>query len=55
MGITGVDSEDIELGERGWDGYTDGLGCDGAVKFACYPLPPAGIGAHVGFAPAETP
>lgn len=51
LGIDGVDDEDIDLGEAGYDGLTDAVCIPGAVKFAWYESPPGEMGCYVGFAP----
>lgn len=53
MGITGVDADDLDTGDRSWDAYTDELRCADAVKFASYLPAPSGFGVYVGFAPLE--
>ena len=51
MGIAGVAADALELGGKGYDGFTDGAGCPDAVKFAVYVPAPSGLGAYYGFAP----
>ena len=53
MGISGVESDEIDLGEKGFDGYTDEVELVDAVKFALYQPAPSFFGAYVGFAPAD--
>ena len=53
MGIDGVESDDLELGDKGIDGYTDSVPLEGSVKFASYQGAPSFFGAYVGFAPAD--
>ena len=52
MGITDVDSDDIDIGEKGFDGYTDTVPLKDSIKFAAYQGAPSFFGAYVGFAPA---
>ncbi len=53
MGISGMDGDEIELGDKGVDGYTDKLELVDSVKFALYQPAPSFFGAYVGFAPSE--
>ena len=53
MGITGVDSDDIDVGDKGLDGYTDKVELVDSVKFALYQPAPSFFGAYVGFAPTD--
>jgi hypothetical protein len=52
MGITGVDSDDIDIGEKGIDAYTDSVPLKDSIKIAVYQGAPSFFGAYVGFAPA---
>lgn len=49
MGITGVASDSIDLGENGIDQFTDQLALRDAVKFACYQQAPSFLGTYWGF------
>jgi hypothetical protein len=51
LGLTDIDDDDIELPERGWDGLTDQVAIQDAIKIASYVPAPSGLGAYVGFAP----
>jgi hypothetical protein len=53
MNIENVADFDVELGDSGYDGFTDSLCCADSVKFAIYVGPPAFFGAYYGFAPVE--
>lgn len=53
MNITGIDGSDIELGDSGYDAFTDQLECPRAVKIASYVPAPSFFGAYAGFAPEE--
>jgi hypothetical protein len=37
MGIEGVADDDVELGDKGYDGFTDRVCCPDSVKFTPYP------------------
>ncbi len=49
MGIVGVDSDDIELGEHHYDGFTDRVAIKNSIKFAIYIPAPSFAGTYVGF------
>jgi hypothetical protein len=51
MGIEGVADDDVELGDTGYDGFTDRVCCPDSVKFATYIPAPSFFGAYYGFAP----
>ena len=51
MGIEGVADDDVELGDKGYDGFTDRVCCPDSVKFATYIPAPSFFGAYHGFAP----
>jgi hypothetical protein len=51
MGVAGVESDEIEFGDKGVDGYTDKVNLVDSVKFALYQPAPSFFGAYVGFAP----
>lgn len=53
MDLSGVDDADIDLPDAGYDGLTDQVVIDDALKFAAYVGPPGGMGSYVGFAPLE--
>lgn len=53
MGLGGIEADDVDLPEAGFDGLTDHVRIDGAVKFAWYEGPPGQMGSYVGFAPLE--
>ena len=53
MGIDGIESEDIDTGEGGVDGFTDRVPLANSLKIASYVPPPGGLGAYVGFHFAE--
>jgi hypothetical protein len=36
MGIEGVADDDVELGDKGYDGFTDRVCCPDSVKFTPY-------------------
>ena len=52
MGVAGVESDEIEIGDKGIDGYTDKIDLVNSVKFALYQPAPSFFGAYVGFAPS---
>jgi hypothetical protein len=52
MKIEGVENEDIGSSYSGYDGFTDRLPCQDAVKFTVGPPAPANLTAYYGFAPA---
>lgn len=51
MGIEGVADDDVELGDKGYDGFTDRVCCPDSVKFATFIPAPSFFGAYYGFAP----
>ena len=51
MHIEGVPDNALELGEHGYDGFTDTVCCPAAVKFASYVPAPSFFGTYFGFAP----
>lgn len=51
MGIEGIADDDIELGNKGYDAFTDRICCQNSVKFAAYIQAPSFFGAYYGFAP----
>ena len=51
LGIVGVESDEVEIPDTGFDGLTDKVEIKDAVKFASYVPAPGGMGAYVGFAP----
>jgi hypothetical protein len=53
MGINGVDTYEIKIGEQGFDGYTDRVELVDSVKFALYQPAPSFFGAYIGFAPSS--
>ena len=53
MNIEGISDEDIELGDHGYDGFTDRVVLRDSVKFAAYVPAPGFFGAYVGFAPVD--
>lgn len=53
MKIEGVDNDEVDLGDKGMDGFTDAVPLDGSVKFALYQPAPSFFGAYVGFAPTD--
>jgi hypothetical protein len=53
MGIEGIEDDDIELGEKGYDGFTDQVVLADSIKFAIYTPAPSFFGAYIGFAPSE--
>lgn len=53
VGISGVDSDEIDLPEHGIDGLTGQVTIGGAVKFAGYVPAPSFFGTYVGFAPLD--
>jgi hypothetical protein len=53
MGIVGVAGDDIELNDRGVDGFTDKVTISDAVKFAFYQGAPSFYGTYVGYAPID--
>ena len=53
MGVAGVESDEIEFGDKGVDGYTDTIDLVDSVKFALYQPAPSFFGAYVGFAPTS--
>lgn len=53
MNIENVGDFDIELGDHGYDGFTDLVRCADSVKFATYVGPPSFFGGYHGFAPTE--
>jgi hypothetical protein len=55
MNISGVDSEDIDFGDKGLDGFTDTVQMPGSIKFALYTPAPSFFGAYIGFAPVDEP
>ena len=54
MKIAGLDSDEIELGKKGVDGFTDKLQVDDSVKFAFYQGAPSLYGTYFGYAPVQT-
>lgn len=53
MKIEGSEDEEVELGDQGYDGFTDRLELADAIKFAIYTPAPSFFGAYIGFAPTE--
>lgn len=53
MGIVGKEDADIELGEKGYDGFTDQVELADSVKFAAYTPAPSFYGLYIGFAPTD--
>jgi hypothetical protein len=53
MDISGIESDEIDLGDKGVDGYTDKVELVDSVKFALYQPAPSFFGAYVGFAPID--
>ena len=51
LSLTGIDTDDIEPPEGGFDALTDRVTLPDSVKFAAYVGPPSGFGSYVGFAP----
>lgn len=51
--IVGLNDDDVDLGDDGFDAYTDNLKVDNAIKFAVYIPAPSFFGAYFGFAPAD--
>jgi hypothetical protein len=51
MAIEGIADNDIELGDKGYDGFTDRVCCPNSFKFAIYIPAPSFFGAYFGFAP----
>ena len=51
MHIEGVPDIALELGDHGFDGFTDSVCRPDAVKFTSYIPAPSGFGACYGFAP----
>jgi hypothetical protein len=49
MGIEGISSDALELGEAGYDGFTNEVPIKNAVKFATYVPAPSFFGGYVGF------
>lgn len=48
--ITGVDDEDVDLGEANFDEFTDDVTVENGVKFAVYVPAPSFAGFYCGFA-----
>jgi hypothetical protein len=53
MNIQGVDDDDVDLGDKGYDGFTDRVELENAIKFSIYTPAPSFFGAYIGFAPTE--
>jgi len=53
VGIAGMDDDDIETPDKGWDGLTDQVTLTDAVKFAAYAPAPVFMGSYIGFAPLD--
>jgi hypothetical protein len=53
MKIAGKDDQDIELGEKGYDGFTDRVQLADSIKFAIYTPAPSFFGLYIGFAPTD--
>ena len=53
MKIQGVDDDELDLGDQGYDGFTDRVELENAIKFAIYTPAPSFFGAYIGFAPTE--
>ncbi|MCB1087503.1 MAG: hypothetical protein KDM63_10695 [Verrucomicrobiae bacterium] len=51
MDIVGTPDEAIDLGDGGYDGFTNRVSIKDSVKFAIYIPAPSFFGAYVGFAP----
>jgi hypothetical protein len=52
LGISGIENDDIQLPEHGWDGLTDQVSVTDAIKFASYVGAPSGSGTYIGFSPS---
>jgi hypothetical protein len=53
MKIVGLEGDDIELGDKGIDGFTDSLEVADSVKFAVYQGAPSFYGTYIGYAPVQ--
>lgn len=53
MKIQGVDDGEVDIGDKGYDDFTDQVELDNAIKFAIYTPAPSFFGAYIGFAPTE--
>ena len=51
--LIGVLNDDIERGEKGFDGLTDQVDIPDSLKFACYQQAPSFFGAYFGYAPVQ--
>jgi hypothetical protein len=53
MNIVGIESDDVDQGPKGWDGFTDNVPLPNSVKFACYQGAPSFLGLYIGYTAAE--
>lgn len=53
LGLVGVDDDEVEVPEKGYDGLTDTVTITDSIKIAAYVPAPSFFGSYVGFAPAE--
>ncbi len=51
--IADVKDDDVDTGDGSYDGYTDDVPVENAIKFAVYIPAPSFFGAYYGFAPTE--
>lgn len=54
MKISEQEDDDIELGEHGYDGFTDKVPLSDAIKFALYVPAPSFFGVYIGLALSDS-
>lgn len=53
MSLSGIEDDEIETGDKGYDGLTDKVSIADSIKFASYVGAPSFFGSYVGFAPLD--